>query len=191
MSGTWTFRRSVSRFLLGLMGYHVEGTLPEVPRCVVAFAPHTSNWDFLILLFARSVLGRDVSYLAKHTLFRPPFGWFFRVTSGIPVDRTEKQRMVDAIASKFAERPELWLAMAPEGTRAKTDHWKSGFYFIAIAAKVPILLTAIDGGRKAYVVGDLLWPTGNVEEDLERIRAFYRDKRGLYPERAGEIRFKR
>jgi len=161
-----------------------------VRSCVLVFAPHTSNWDFLILLLARTALARKVSYLAKDTLFRPPFGWFFRMTSGIPVDRRQHRRMVDAVAQEFITRGDLWLAMAPEGTRARTDHWKSGFYYIALAAKVPILLTGIDARRKEYVVGDLLWPSGDVENDLEQIRAFYRDKSGIHPERAGEVRFR-
>lgn len=179
-----------ARFLLRLAGFRVVGALPDVPACLVVFAPHTSNWDFLILLLARAALGRKVSYLAKHTLFRPPFGWFFRMTSGIPVDRGGHRRLVDAIAAEFREQGDLWLAMAPEGTRAKTDHWRSGFYRIAIAAEVPILLTAIDARRKEYIVGDLFRPSGEVERDLTRIRAFYRDKPGIQPECAGEIRFK-
>lgn len=182
--------KRAARWLLRVAGYRVIGSLPNVPACLVVFAPHTSNWDFLILLLARAALGRPVAYLAKHSLFRPPFGWFFRMTSGIPVQRGQHHRMVDAIAAEFRSRGDLWLAMAPEGTRAKTDHWKSGFYHIALAAEVPVLLTAIDARRKAYVVGDLLWPTGDLERDLAKIRAFYADKPGLHPERSGDIRFK-
>ena len=194
-NGSSTFSRSiggptVARGLLRLAGWRVEGTLPNVPRCVLVVAPHTSNWDFLILLLARMAFGRKVSYLAKDSLFRPPFGWFFRMTSGIPVERQARHHLVDRIAKEFDARPDLWLAMAPEGTRAKTDHWKSGFYYIALEAKVPVLLTGIDGRTKSYRVGPLLELSGDLAEDLEAIRAFYADQNGLYPEHKGAIRFK-
>lgn len=182
--------KRLARLLLRLAGWHVRGTLPDVPRCLVVFAPHTSNWDFLILLLARTALGRRVSYLAKDTLFRPPFGWFFRATSGIPVERSESHRLVETIAAEFKRRDDLWLAMAPEGTRSRTDHWRSGFYYIARSAQVPVLLTAIDAANKEYRIGPLLEPTGDVERDLSSIREFYATRRGIHPERAGEIRFK-
>jgi 1-acyl-sn-glycerol-3-phosphate acyltransferase len=180
----------LARWLLALRGWRVEGTLPDVPRCIVIFAPHTSNWDFLLLLLGRTVLGRRVSYLAKHTLFRPPFGWFFRLTSGIPVKREGAHQLGESIAAEFGARSDLWLAMAPEGTRAKTDHWKSGFYYIALEARVPVLLTGIDGRTKRYSVGPLLEMTGDVEHDLQPIRAFYAEQYGIYPENRGEVRFK-
>lgn len=187
-SPSWVNR--LGRFLLRLAGFRVVGSLPELRSCLVVFAPHTSNWDFLVLLLARAALGQKISYLAKHTLFRPPFGWFFRLTSGIPVDRSGNRRVVETIAQEFTRRGDLWLAMAPEGTRARADHWKSGFYYIALTAKVPILLTAIDARRRVYVVGDLFHPSGDPEQDLPRLQAFYRDKLGFYPERAGQIRFR-
>jgi 1-acyl-sn-glycerol-3-phosphate acyltransferase len=157
---------------------------------VIVFAPHTSNWDFPLLLLARDALGLRASYLGKHTLFRPPFGWIFRALGGIPVHRGEAHHLVDQIAHEFQARDHLWLAMAPEGTRQRTDHWKSGFYRIALAAKVPVLLTFIDAERKQCGVGPLLELSGDVERDLSLIREFYADKRGIHPEQAGEIRFK-
>lgn len=180
----------LARWLLRQAGWRIQGELPEVPRCLLIVAPHTSNWDFLILLLVRTALRANVSYLAKDTLFRPPFGWFFRMTSGIPVERHAKKQMVHEIAKEFERRPHLWLAMAPEGTRSKADHWKSGFYFIALSAKVPVLLTAIDGPTKTYRIGPLLEPTGEVERDLDVLRAFYADQHGIYPERRSTIRFK-
>jgi len=171
-------------------GWRVVGSPPDVARCVVVFAPHTSNWDFPLLLLARSALDLRASYLGKHTLFRPPFGWLFRRLGGIPVNREEAHHMVDQIAEEFRRRDHLWLAMAPEGTRAKTDHWKSGFYRIALAARVPILPCFVDASRKECGVGELFYPTGDVEQDLAALRAFYADRRGIYPELAGEIRFK-
>lgn len=179
-----------ARFLLKCAGWRVVGTPPAVPRCVIVFAPHTSNWDFPLLLLARSALGLEASYLGKHTLFRPPFGWFFRLLGGIPVERSEHHHLVSQIAHEFEAREHLWLAMAPEGTRAKTEYWRSGFYRIALAARVPVLLCFVDASRKQCGIGDLLQLSGDVERDLEQIRRFYADKRGIYPELAGDIRFK-
>ena len=165
------------------------GRAPEVSQCVIIFAPHTSNWDFPLMLLVKFAFGHPVHYLAKHTLFRFPVAWFFRVTGGIPVERGERHHLVATMTRAFAERPTLWLAVAPEGTRARLDHWKSGFYQIAVAAKVPVLFAFIDAARKECGLGELLELSGDVSRDLAAIRAFYADKRGIRPERESEIRF--
>ncbi|HEX6276568.1 MAG TPA: lysophospholipid acyltransferase family protein [Polyangiaceae bacterium] len=182
--------RTLARALLRLAGFRLVGRPPDVARCVVIFAPHTSNWDFPLLLLVKFAFGRPVHYLGKHTLFRPPFGWLFRATGGIPVVRHERRSLVQKAARLFAERDELWLAMSPEGTRQKTDHWKTGFYRMARAAGVPVLLAFVDAARKECGLGPLVELTGDVERDLDVIRAFYATKRGIHPELAGEIRFK-
>lgn len=179
-----------ARWVLRCAGWRVVGTPPTVPRCVVVFAPHTSNWDFPLLLLARSALGLRASYLGKHTLFRPPFGWVFRLLGGIPVERHEAHHLVNQIASEFKTRPRLWLAMAPEGTRKKTDHWKSGFYRIALAAQVPVLLSYIDASRRECGLGPMVELSGDVNHDLIVFRDFYADKRGIHPALEGDIRFK-
>jgi 1-acyl-sn-glycerol-3-phosphate acyltransferase len=181
--------RWLARSLLGAFGWRLVGEPPDAPRCVVIFAPHTSNWDFPLLLLLRGAAGRRVSYLAKHTLFRFPFGWFFRASGALPVERSEHHDLVDKLARSFRELPELWLAMSPEGTRARTDHWKSGFYYIALEARVPVLLAFIDARRRECGLGALIELTGDVTHDLARIAAFYADKQGIVPERASEIRF--
>lgn len=177
------------RALLRLGGWELVGSAPEVRRCVVIFAPHTSNWDFPILLLVRFAFDRRVRYLGKHTLFRPPFGWFFRATGGIPVDRSRPHDVVRSIARRISDEDELWLAMAPEGTRQRTDHWKSGFYHIALEAKVPVLLAFIDARRRECGLGPLIELSGDAERDLERLRAFYADKAGIHPELASDVRF--
>ena len=179
-----------ARWVLRCAGWRVVGTAPKIPRCVLVFAPHTSNWDFPLLLLARSALGLRASYLGKHTLFRPPFGWVFRLLGGIPVERGESHHLVSQIAAEFEARPHLWLAMAPEGTRKKTDHWKSGFYRIALAAGVPVVLAYIDASQKECGLGVPFELSGDVDRDLDRIREFYAGKRGTYPELAGDIRLK-
>jgi 1-acyl-sn-glycerol-3-phosphate acyltransferase len=180
----------LARFLLFLSGWRLVGRPPDVARCVVVFAPHTSNWDFPLLLLVKFAFGRPVHYLGKHTLFRPPFGWFFRATGGIPVVRHERRNLVTTAVRLFGERDVLWLAMSPEGTRQKTDHWKTGFYRMARAAGVPVLLAFLDAEKKQCGLGPLVALSGDVERDLEEIRAFYSTKRGIYPENASTIRFK-
>lgn len=182
--------KNFARWILRLAGWRIEGELPDVPHCLVIFAPHTSNWDFVVLLLVRSAFGRKISYLAKHTLFRPPLGWFFRLTSGMPVERQAQHKLVDTIAEQFSLQPDLWLAMAPEGTRAKTDHWRSGFYYIALRAGIPVLPTSLDAPARTFRVGELITLSGDPARDLEPIRAFYAGRRGIYPENAGEIRFR-
>jgi 1-acyl-sn-glycerol-3-phosphate acyltransferase len=182
--------RFLARALLFVAGWRLVGRAPDVPRAVVIFAPHTSNWDFPIMILVKLAFGKPVHYLGKHTLFRPPFGWFFRATGGIPVVRHERRHFVKKAAEHFAERDELWLAVAPEGTRRRTDHWKSGFYRIALAAGVPVALAFLDASRKECGLGPLVELSGNPDEDLATFRAFYADKRGIHPERESAIRFK-
>jgi 1-acyl-sn-glycerol-3-phosphate acyltransferase len=179
----------LARALLRVAGWRLVGETPDVQRCIVIFAPHTSNWDFPLLLLLRGGAGRRVSYLAKHTLFRFPFAWLFRASGALPVERSENHALVAKLARAFREQSELWLAMSPEGTRARTDHWKSGFYYIALEAQVPVLLAFIDARRRECGLGALIELTGDVTHDLGRIAAFYRDKQGIVPERASEIRF--
>jgi 1-acyl-sn-glycerol-3-phosphate acyltransferase len=183
-------KKTIARFLLFLLGYRLAGEAPNVDRCVVIFAPHTSNWDFPLLMLVKLAFGRPVHYFGKHTLFRFPFGWFFRLTGGIPVVRHKRRNVVKKAVEVFRKRKALWLALSPEGTREKTDHWKSGFYRIARAAKVPVLLAFVDAKKKECGLGELVELTGDVERDLERFRAFYATKRGIHPERESTIRFR-
>jgi 1-acyl-sn-glycerol-3-phosphate acyltransferase len=180
---------SFSSVLLKLAGWQLVGHAPDVPRCVVIFAPHTSNWDFPIMLLVKFAFGRRVHYLAKHSLFRFPIAWFFHATGGIPVERSEAHDLVATLAREFERRSSLWLAVAPEGTRSKLDHWKSGFYHIALAAHAPVLFAFLDARSKQCGLADLIELSGDEERDLARIRAFYATKQGIHPERASEIRF--
>ena len=183
-------KKRIARFLLSLLGWRLVGEAPNVDRCVVIFAPHTSNWDFPLLLLVKLAFGKDVHYFGKHTLFWPPLGWFMRLTGGIPVVRHKRRNVVKKAVSVFRERNRLWLALSPEGTRDKTDHWKSGFYRIARQAKVPVLLAFIDASKKECGLGELVEMTGDVERDLERLRAFYSTKRGIHPELESTIAFR-
>lgn len=177
-----------ARALLRWSGWRLCGESPEVPRCVVIFAPHTSTWDFPLLLCVRAAFGKKVSYLAKSTLFRFPFAELLRRSGAIPVDRSERQALVQSLVELFGQRQELWIALSPEGTRERTDHWKSGFYHIAREAGVPLLLGFIDARKRECGYGGLLELTGDVALDMDRLRAFYSTKRGIRPACESEIR---
>ena len=179
-----------ARAALGACGWRLVGEAPDVPRCVIIFAPHTSTWDFPLLLCVRAAFGRPVAYLVKDSVFRFPVAGLLSRSGAIPVDRSARHDLVSTLAEVYRERSELWLALSPEGTRAWTDHWKSGFYHLALAAEVPILPAFIDAQRKECGLGKLILPTGDVEADMARLREFYSDKQGIVPERAGEVRLR-
>ena len=179
-----------ARTLLSLCGWQLTGEAPDVPRCIVIFAPHTSNWDFPLLLLVRAALRPRIKYLAKRSLFRFPFAPLFRWTLAIPVDRSQPGQVVAELRSLLATSDDLWIALSPEGTRAKRDRWKTGFYRLATESGVPVLCAFIDAARRQCGVGPLLYMTGDVAVDIGRIREFYADKRGIHPERESEIRFR-
>lgn len=183
--------RPWARRLLAVAGWRVDVVLPPGPRCVIAVYPHTSNWDFALGYLAKLAAGLPVHFVGKHTLFRGPFGTLLRRMGGIPVDRKAAAGLVRQLVQAMEARPWMWLAIAPEGTRAFVDHWKSGFYRVAVAARVPVGLAFIDWRARVVGLRDYLVPTGDEERDLERIRAVYAGKLGRRPELAGEIRFRR
>ncbi|WP_417446285.1 lysophospholipid acyltransferase family protein [Kangiella sp.] len=175
--------------LLRLLGWKLVGQLPKDKKYVVIFAPHTSNWDFVLMLMVRFCFKMKIGYLGKHTLFKPPFGWFFRMFGGIPVERNSANNVVDQVAAIIKQKEEIQFALAPEGTRSYKPYWKSGFYHIALRAQVPIVMTFLDSKTKEIGIGDVLRPSGNQEQDLDVIRAFYKDKAGIRPELTSDIRF--
>ena len=151
-------------------------------KYIVAIAPHTSNWDFVIGVIARSVTRiQRARFLGKSSLFKPPLGALFRALGGYPVDRTSSHDMVHQVVSIFDSHKEFILAIAPEGTRKKVDRLKTGFYYIALQAKVPIIAVGFDYERKKVVIGKPLYPTGNVETDMAHLRSFYASIKGKNP----------
>lgn len=180
----------VSRGLLRLLGWRLIGGLPDHDKYVIIFYPHTSNWDFVLGILACFALKLDVSFLGKHTLFAGPFGWLFRALGGYPVKRHERKNMVSQVVELIESKPTIALAIAPEGTRSKTDHWKSGFYHIARAADVPVALAYLDSKTHTMGIGPSFRMSGDVEADLDAMRAFYVDKYGIRPELASEISFR-
>ncbi len=177
--------------ILKLLGWKVEGGPPDVPKVVVIVAPHTSNWDYPLALFISYYFRIKAAWFGKAEIFKwPLIGWFFPKTGGIPVYRDRPQGLVEQLVNVFNERDEIMLVLAPEGTRARMPHWHSGFYKIALQAKVPICLGYLDFKRKAGGFGPLYYPTGSLEEDLEYIRKFYAAVTPRHPDQVGPITFK-
>jgi 1-acyl-sn-glycerol-3-phosphate acyltransferase len=177
--------RGLAFSFLKVFGWRLEGRLPDVDKLVVIAAPHTSNWDLPVLLSLAFALRAKACWLGKHTLFRRPFGFLFRWMGGIPVYRSASKNMVAQSVELFHNSEKLILTIPPEGTRSKVSYWKTGFYYIALGAGTPIAMAFIDYKRKATGVGPTLYPTGNIEADMEVIRNFYANVTAKYPDKAG------
>jgi len=180
----------IGRAWLAAFGWHVQDGIPDVKKAVVVAAPHTSNWDLAFMLAIAWTLGVRIRWVGKHTLFRPPFGGLMRALGGVSVDRRARHDAVSAIADILRAHDELLLVVPPEGTRGKADRWKTGFYYIALGADVPIVLGFLDYGKKCGGLGTVFHPTGVLEEDIAAIRTFYKDIRGKIPANESSIEFK-
>lgn len=166
-----------------LMGWRVIGKMnPNIKKSILIVVPHTSWHDFYIGLFARGIINLEMNYVAKKELFRFPFGVYFRWMGGAPLDRSGGKNIVDSVASVFKERDVFRLAIAPEGTRKKVTHWKTGFYYIALKAKVPIIPVAFDYVNKQVVLHEPFYPTGAINTDVEILKGLYKKVIGKIPE---------
>lgn len=162
-----------------LMGWKLEGDMsPHIKKAVVIVVPHTSWHDFYIGAFARKILNLQINFIAKKELFKFPFGWYFKWMGGAPVDRKSNQNTVQQVVELFNDRLEFRLAIAPEGTRKKVDTWKSGFYYMAIEAKVPIICVAFDYGVKTVKTQKPFYPTGDFSKDMDFLKSFYKGVEG-------------
>lgn len=174
--------RTLGRIVMSAMGWGIDGPIPAVSKGVLIVAPHTSNWDFVIGIAGRFSLNLDASWLGKHTIFRWPYTGFFRWLGGYPVNRSTREGIVELTTDLFRQREKLILALSPEGTRKKVEKWKTGFYYIALQANVPIVPLALDYKKKRIVFGSALQPSGNLDKDMESIREFYEGASPKYPE---------
>ncbi len=161
--------------------HHVDP--PQERKYVLIIAPHTSNWDFLLMFPVGLLLKRRVKFMIKHSLFVGPLGSVLRWLGGIAVDRSNSNNFVSQMADEFARAEEMVLIIAPEGTRSRVEHWKQGFYHIARQAGVPVVRCYLDFGRRRLGVWPPLYASGNVEEDLRKIRADYDSVVPRYPEK--------
>lgn len=161
------------------MGWKIVGIEnAEVKKCVMMVMPHTSNHDFYLGIFTRGISGLEMNWVGKKELFKFPFGYYFRSVGGEPLDRSGGLNKVDAIASIFDRKEVFRLAIAPEGTRKKVKEIKTGFYFIALKAKVPIVPVAFDWEKKEVNLGKPFFPTGNYDADFEILKKHYKGVRG-------------
>ena len=173
---------SLAKFIyFKILGWRLVGTFPKIDKCVVAVAPHTSWVDFFLGLLVRRVFNEEINYIGKSSLFKPPFGWYFRWMGGAPIDRSKRSDTVGAIAKIFDEHKKFRLALSPEGTRKKVTEWKTGFYYIAKMANVPIVLVAFDYGKKEVKISELYYPTENKEADFTSYRKFFKGVVGKIP----------
>jgi 1-acyl-sn-glycerol-3-phosphate acyltransferase len=160
----------IGRLTLRALRWRAEGDFPDNPRLVIAIAPHSSNWDFVIGAAFLFVLGLRVSFIAKHTLFFWPLGPFLRWLGGIPVNRARPEDLADVMAGEFSRRGQLWLAITPEGTRSAGARFKSGFYRIARGAGVPILPVYFNYRRRVTGFLPLVQTGDDIEEGVEQLR---------------------
>lgn len=169
---------------LGLrrFGWKIVGEMPRAPKFVIIAAPHTSNWDFFPAMAARFALNLKLHWLGKHTLFRGPLGTFLRAIGGRPVRRDSPEGLVADVAAEIRESSEFVLALAPEGTRKRVHQWRTGFYRIAEAARIPIVPVWLDWQRREVGIGDALMPTGDLEADLAALQGCYRREMARRPD---------
>lgn len=181
--GVNTVLRAFSITFLKLTGWKLEGGLPpEGSKSVLIAAPHTSNWDLPYTLMMAFAFRLNIYWMGKAQIFKPPFRGLMMWLGGIPVERETSNNLVAASAEaiKAADGP-LQLVVSPEGTRSKVRHWKSGFYYIATSANVPIVLAYLDYANKRGGIGPIFQPTGNLEADMQAIQAYYRPFKGKNP----------
>jgi 1-acyl-sn-glycerol-3-phosphate acyltransferase len=178
--------RLVGRIWCRLYGWRVEGGVPA-PKAVLIAHPHTSNWDLVHMIAVSGVLGTWCSWLGKESLFRPPFGWMLKLLGGVPVDRSAPRGQVGEAIARIEGAERILLVVPPSGTRSRRDAWKSGFYWIAHGAQVPIICGYLDFKTKRAGLGMSFVPTGDVKADMDRIRAFYVGMEGLRPENTTRV----
>ncbi|MBS0393052.1 MAG: 1-acyl-sn-glycerol-3-phosphate acyltransferase [Proteobacteria bacterium] len=174
--------------ILRRCGWRSIYTPPRAAHGIIIVYPHTSNWDFIIGLLFKFAVGLRANWAGKDTLFRWPLRRLFVRLGGIPVNRRARSGLVGSLLEEFSRRDWMWLALAPEGTRARTDHWKSGFYRLALAGGLPVALGFIDYGTRTVGIDTYLELSGDVERDFAVLRDYYATKRGRRPEQAGDIR---
>lgn len=173
--------RALGRAMLAAMGWRIEGAIPDLPKFVIAVAPHTSNWDFVVGMAAMFALDLRLAFLGKHTLFRGPVGWLMQWLGGIPVDRSAPHGVVGEAIAGFAAAERRILAIAPEGTRRRGAAFRSGFLHIARGAQVPVMLAVLDYGARCVRLGPTFMPAADVEAERTRLEAYFAAFQGKRP----------
>ena len=174
--------RFVANLALRIVGWQVDGKLPDLPKFILIGAPHTSNWDFILFLGVIFHLQGNVKFMGKAELFRNPLvGWFFYWCGGVPVDRKKSQGLVEQMADAFENSDRFILTIAPEGTRHYVSEWKMGFYHIAKKAGIPLVIAIVDGTKKTVHVGQVFYPTENMDADIKAVKGYFSGVVGINP----------
>ena len=173
----------LATLIMRLLGWRVDGKLPDLPKFVLIGAPHTSNWDFILFLGVIFTLRANVRFMGKAEIFRSPIGFFFRYCGGVPVDRKKSTGLVEQMVKACNESEKFILTIAPEGTRHQVQEWKRGFYHIAKGAGIPIVIAVVDGKHKTVRVGQVFHPTEDIEADMKSIQEVFAGVVGINPRR--------
>jgi 1-acyl-sn-glycerol-3-phosphate acyltransferase len=176
-----SFFRLLSALLMYLFGWRVEGTLPNIPKYIIIGAHHTSNWDFPLFLGVIFHLKANVRFMGKEEIFHWPFGWFFYWCGGVPVYRKKSTGLVEQMVEACEKSDKFILTIAPEGTRYHVTEWKMGFYHIARNAGIPIVMAVVDGKKKTMHVGQIFYPTENMDADIKAIKGYFEGMVGINP----------
>ncbi len=179
--------RGIAVLVLWSLGWRFEGDVPDRPKLVIVVAPHTSNWDFVVGLAADLALGMRIRFLGKNTLFGPLLGGFMRWAGGIPVDRSVPEGVTLAATASFREEAQLFLALAPEGTRRPVERWKSGFWRIARDAGVPVWPVALDWSRRVVRLDPVFETSSDLEADLRALGEHFSAAMARRPEGYGVL----
>ncbi len=180
--------RFIGQLWLAVSGWRLVGEPPRFRKCVLIGAPHTSAWDFPFALAMAAVAGIRMKWMGKDSLFRGPLGWLMRSLGGIPIDRSHPHGLVGQLAELMRQAEDLAVAITPSGTRMRSDYWKSGFYWIAMEAQVPVVCGFICYRTRRVGFGYSFVPTGDVKKDMEGVREFYREFAGRNPEQTSLVR---
>ena len=160
----------LSKFILNkFLGWKVKGFLPINDKYIIAVVPHSSYFDLIVAVLIRTYSGLKIKFIGKKELFNPITSFFFKFLGGIPVDRNKNENLVDAVVDLFKTNKIEILAIAPEGTRKKVNKWKTGFYYIALKTKLPILMVSFDYNRKEVKINNGYYPTGNIDNDFKEL----------------------
>ena len=175
--------KSISKLYFLLSGWKTVGGIPpDVKKCIIVGAPHTSNWDFIYARLGLYIFDYKIRYLIKDSMFKNPIAaWFFRVTGGIPVNRNKNTNLTGDLAQLLKDNATLYIAIPPEGTRKWVKRWKTGFYRIATDCNIPIALAFLDFKKKQAGFMKIFYPTGNMIEDFKVIESYYTPEMAANP----------
>ena len=185
-------RSRLANLALRAAGWEFETPKPKLSKYVIAAAPHTSNWDGVLMLAISQALELPLAFMIKDEWVKGPLGPVMKRFGAVAINRSKKTNVVEQMIEEFDRRDELVLVVPPEGTRKRAERWKSGFYHIALGAKVPVVPAYIDVSRKRIGMGEPIHLTGKVREDMDKLRAFYAGKKpvGFDPDAFGPIKLR-